>query len=271
VNALADARWVTLLLPLESMQPSPAPLEPLPTPPDGATTPAQRRAIAVMEIVLCSSIPTQLTLGFLLSLSGWSARTADGALSLPFVLTLSLADTLLLIVLMVVLMHVHGEDATSLWIGRRRIRREVLIGIAFIPGVFLFVVILLNAMRLFFPGLHNVPTNPLEALAGDTAEQAALFGLLAIVAGGVREELQRAFILHRFEQHLGGAMVGVVVWNIAFGLAHYEQGWDAAITIGMLGVFWSLVYLDRRSSVAPVVSHAGFNSLEIIRVAMGIR
>lgn len=245
--------------------------EPLPVTPKTGHTAAQRRLVAVFEIILCSSVPTQLALGYLLSLGGWSPTTANGALSLPYVMTLSLADTGLLIVLMVALLHAHGEDATSLWIGQRSIRREVLIGIALIPGIFLFVVVLLNALRLLFPGLHNVPTNPLEALAGDSAQDAAMFGLLAIVAGGVREELQRAFLLHRFEQHLGGAKVGVIVLSAAFGLGHYVQGWDAVITTAALGAVWAVIYLDRRSSVAPVMSHAGFNSLEILRVVLAPR
>jgi membrane protease YdiL (CAAX protease family) len=245
--------------------------EPLPVTPNTGQTAAQRRMVAIFEIILCSSVPTQLALGFLLSLGGWSPTTANGALSLPYVMTLSLADTVLLIVLMVALLHAHGEDAMSLWIGQRSIRREALIGIALIPGIFLFVVVLLNGLRLVFPGLHNVPTNPLEALAGDSAEEAVMFGLLAIVAGGVREELQRAFLLHRFEQHLGGAKVGVVVLSTAFGLGHYVQGWDAVITTAALGAVWALLYLDRRSSVAPVMSHAGFNSLEILRVVLAPR
>jgi len=253
------------------MSDSLAPSEPLPTNPNAGLTVAQRRMLAVFEIVLCSSVPTQLALGYVLTLGGWSPTTASGALSLPYVLTLSLADTLLLIVLMVVLLHAHGERATTLWVGERSVRREVLIGIGLVPAVFLAVVILLNLLRLLFPSLHNVPTNPLEALAGDTAEQAAMFGLLAIVAGGIREELQRAFLLHRFEQHLGGAKVGVIVLSTAFGLGHYVQGWDAVVTTGALGAFWAVLYLDRRSSVAPVVSHAGFNSLEILRVVLGPR
>ena len=245
--------------------------EPIPTTPNAGQTAAQRRMVAIFEIVLCSSVPTQLALGFLLSLGGWSPTTASGALSLPYVMTLSLADTVLLIVLMVALLHAHGEDATSLWIGQRSIRREALVGVALIPVIFLFVVILLNGLRLLFPGLHNVPTNPLEALAGNSAEEAAMFGLLAIVPPGVREELQRAFLLHRFEQHLGGAMVGVVVLSTAFGLGHYVQGWDAVITTAALGAVWAVLYLDRRSSVAPVMSHAGFNSLEILRVVLAPR
>jgi membrane protease YdiL (CAAX protease family) len=212
-----------------------------------------------------------LLIGALLGAAGW-APLADRAgatrLSLPFVLTLSLADTFVLIVLMIVLMRAHGESARDLWIGSVRLRRELLVGLLLVPVIFFMVVVLLNGLRLFAPWLHNVPTNPLEQLAGNTPAEAAMFGLVAILAGGVREELQRAFLLHRFEQHLGGANVGVIVLSIAFGFGHIMQGWDAVITTGVLGFFWALLYLDRRSSVAPVVSHAGFNSLEILRVAL---
>ena len=96
---------------------------------------------------------------------------------------------------------------------------------------------------------------------------AAAFGVVAIVAG-VREELQRAFLLRRFERHLGGEDAGVIVLSVAFGLGHLLQGWDAAIATGALGAVWASMYLKRRSSVAPIVSHAGFNSLEVLRVAM---
>ena len=92
--------------------------------------------------------------------------------------------------------------------------------------------------------------------------------MVAIFAGGVREELQRAFLLRRFEQHLGGAVVGVVVLSVAFGLGHIVQGWDAVVTTGLLGAFWAVLYLRRRSAVAPLVSHAGFNTLEVLRVAI---
>jgi membrane protease YdiL (CAAX protease family) len=228
--------------------------------------PAHRRLVAIAEILLCSSVPTQALIGAVLQLAGWAPMDASGHLSLPFVLTLSLADTLVLVALMVALTRLHGESATELWLGERRVRVEIAVGLMLVPVVFMGVVILLNALRIFVPWLHNVPENPLERLAG-TAADAAMFALVAIIAGGVREELQRAFLLRRFERHLGGAAVGVIVLSVAFGLGHYTQGWDAVITTGALGGFWAVVYLRRRSSVAPVVSHAGFNTLEILRVA----
>jgi membrane protease YdiL (CAAX protease family) len=244
-----------------------------PQPPAAETriTPLQQRFVAALEVVLCSGYPTQLLISSALNAFGWQPTTeASGgtALSLPFVLTLSLVDTLVVVALMIVLMRSRGESAKALWIGRIRPWREIVTGLVLVPVVFFMVVILLNAIRLFAPWLHNVPNNPLEELAGSTPVDAALFGVVAIVAGGVREELQRAFLLHRFEQYLGGATVGVIVLSTAFGLGHVLQGWDAVITTGALGAFWALIYLDRRSSIVPIVSHAGFNSLEVLRVAL---
>lgn len=219
------------------------------------------------EVALCSSVPTQIVLGALLRLGGVAPLDADGRLSLTFVLILSVADTLLLVGLMVALTHAHGERVAALWLGGRPVRREAVVGLVLIPAVFLAVVVLLNLLRVVAPWLHNVETNPLEQLAG-TPGDAAVFAVVAIVAGGVREELQRAFLLQRFERHLGGRIAGVVVLSAGFGLGHVVQGWDAVVTTGALGAFWAVLYLRRRSTIAPLVSHAGFNSLEVLRVAL---
>ena len=244
--------------------------ETTPTPSLDAGPPAQRRLIAIAECLLCSSLPTQLLLqGAIIQTGLVSPTDAAGALSLPFVVTVELADTALLIVLMVLLTRAHGETASGLWLGRRPKAREVALGLALVPAVFVLVAVLLNAFQQYAPWLHNVAENPLEELADGGVLNAVLFGLVAIFAGGVREELQRAFLLRRFERHLGGPTVGVVVLSVAFGAGHFIQGWDAMIVTGTLGAFWSVLYLRRRSSIAPIVSHAGFNSIEVLRVAIG--
>ena len=238
-----------------------------PARPDGLSK-GQRRAIALSEVFLCSSLPTQLLIQAGMVGFGWMPLDANGDFSLSFVVTMSLADTVLLIGLMVVLTRAHGESVRELWLGRRPLVREVLLGLALVPWIFLLVVGLLLSLRMIAPALHNVETNPMEQLASGGAMNAAAFGLVAIFAGGVREELQRAFLLRRFELHLGGARVGVIVLSMAFGLGHAVQGWDAAVTTGVLGAVWALLYLWRRSSVAPLVSHAGFNSIEVLRIAI---
>ncbi len=192
-------------------------------------------------------------------MAGWTPIDESGQLSLAFVVTLSAADTIILIGLMVILTIARGERVSELWLGSRPVRREASIGALLVPVVFFLVVLLLSVLMALAPWLHNVPTNPLENMA-TTAAGAAVLAVVAIFAGGVREELQRAFLLRRFEQHLGGAVVGVVVLSVAFGLGHIVQGWDAVVTTGLLGAFWAVLYLRRRSAVAPLVSHAGFNT-----------
>jgi membrane protease YdiL (CAAX protease family) len=147
--------------------------------------------------------------------------------------------------------------------------RELLAGVTHVPVVFLIGATLLLTMRTLMPQLHNVDVNPFEALAGNSLQNAAMLGLIAIVAGGVREELQRAFLLDRFERDLGPPWAGVVLLSTAFGLGHLLQGRDAAIATGAMGAFWAVVYLRRRSSVAPMVSHALFNSLEVLIIVFG--
>lgn len=228
-------------------------------------TPARIAAIA--EIGLCSGVFTQLAVGATLRAAGMPMFNPAGGLALSFVMALSLLNTLLVIGLMIVLTRAQGQSLSDLWLGHRPVMREAWYGALLIPVVFVLVVVLLNALRALAPGLHNVQVNPLEQLA-TTPRAAAMFAGVAILAGGVLEEMQRAFLLQRFERHLGGVRVGIVLLSIGFGLGHAVQGWDAVVGTGVLGAFWAVLYVRRRSVVAPMVSHAGFNALEVLRVAI---
>ena len=249
---------------LEIEAASPVELEPL----RQQLTAWQQRLLALLEVLLCSSLPTQVLIANILGTIGIAPRIGD-QLSLTFVFALSLTDTVVLIALMVALSRAHGDSPWLLWRGRPPLAGEILVGLMLVPVAVFMVAFLIGIIRTFVPGLHNVVENPLEALATGGAGGAAMFAVVAIVAGGIREELQRAFLLRRFERHLGGETVGVIVLSTAFGLGHALQGWDAAIATGTLGAFWAILYLRRRSSVAPIISHAGFNSIEVFRVAMG--
>ena len=93
--------------------------------------------------------------------------------------------------------------------------------------------------------------------------------LVVIVAGGVREELQRAFLLHRFRASLRMPWLGLAITSIAFGLGHTLQGLDAAVMTGTLGFIWGALFLARGSALAPMISHSLFNSGELLRIFTG--
>lgn len=222
---------------------------------------ATARASALVEILLCSGIPSQFALAYMFALAGFSPLVGD-RLSFGYITTLLLLDATILIALILWLLRRQGEDPRSVFLGSRPVGHEIKLGIPMTALVFILAVFVLSAARFLFPALHNVQENPLQHLI-QTPSQALILAVVATIGGGLREEIQRAFILHRFEQHLGGAHVGLILYSVVFGIGHSLQGWDAVLTTAMLGAFWGYVYITRRSIAAPVVSHSGFNAAEI--------
>jgi uncharacterized protein len=229
-----------------------------------------QRLSALTEVVLTSGFPTQIALIVALRGLGLELRTAEGGLSPAFIFTLSLLDAAIIIGLVLFFLRSHRESAREVLLGTRPPLREAALGIALVPAIFLGVILILAFLLTLAPWLHNVPRNPLEDLLM-TRRDALIFAVVVMIAGGVREEIQRAFILHRFGQYLGGMHVGLAVHSVVFGLGHIDQGYDAAIATGTLGLMWGLLFIARRSIVAPVVSHAGFNLLQLVKFLVGIR
>ena len=238
------------------------PFEPIPVAcPQAPRRRRQERVCAALEIVLCSGVPTQLTLAAILAQAGLSP--ADGRLAIGFVAPLLLLDAAIVVALVFVLLRAHGESPWEVFLDQRAIGREALIGLPLTLAVFGLVTFILTLTQRVAPWLHNVPQNPLEQLIS-SGRDASIFAIVATLSGGVREEVQRAFILRRFDRHLGGARIGLLLFSVAFGAGHLVQGWDAAVTTAALGAFWGVVYLSRGSIVAPMVSHSTFNTAEIL-------
>jgi membrane protease YdiL (CAAX protease family) len=237
------------------------PPAPLQQPPAPTVT---QRLVALLEVLICSDYPTQLALASTFTAFGYHPLDSDGGLRVGFVAWLSLVDAVALIALILMFLYAHGERPRDVFLGSRPIAGEIAYGIPLTIIVLAGGVGILLAIRTFSPSLQTVPQNPLENLLGSPRD-AWVFAFVVLVAGGIREEVQRAFLLHRFEVWLGGGAAGVIVTSIAFGAGHLLQGVDAALVTGLLGAFWATIYLRRRSVVAPMVSHAGFNLLQVLQ------
>ena len=222
------------------------------------------RAAAALEVILCSGFPTQIVIITVLATFGMQPRLEDGRFNAPFVFALTLLDTLLLVGLVCFFFRAHRESIREQLFGARRLGRELLFGVVLIPASFAVVVLVLLVVQAAAPSLRNVPHNPLAELA-KTRTDALIFAFVVMIAGGVREEIQRGFILRRFEQFLGGGVTGLTIFSCLFGLGHLEQGRDVAIATAVLGAFWGAIFLHRRSVAAPMVGHAGFNLLQVVK------
>jgi membrane protease YdiL (CAAX protease family) len=219
---------------------------------------------ALVEVLICSGYPTQIAIGTAFAAFGLRPK---GPMDIGYVFVVSLVDAVVLIALIFAFLHNHGQSPREVFLGKRRPIAEVLTGVPMMFMAFGLAVVVLAAILVFAPSLHNVQQNPLQGLVRRPSD-AVLFGVVVVVAGGVREEIQRAFLLNRFERWLGGGTVGVVIASTAFGAGHLLQGKDAAIATGILGAFWATVYLQRRSVIAPIVSHSGFNLMQLAQFMM---
>jgi membrane protease YdiL (CAAX protease family) len=244
------------------VDPAPPITEPTPAATPPATILPIERAAAALEVLLCSGYPTQIiVIAFLASLR-MRPLLPNGEFNPPFVFALTLLDTILLVGLILVFFRAHGESLRAQLFARPA-WGEIPVGIALIPASFLVIVVVLVLVQTVAPFLRNVPHNPLSDLA-KTKLNAMIFAFVVIVAGGVREEIQRGFALRRFEQYLGGGGVGLAVFSPLFGLGHLDQGYNVALATAVLGAVWGAVFLRRRSVAAPMIGHAGFDLAQVI-------
>jgi membrane protease YdiL (CAAX protease family) len=215
--------------------------------------------------VLCSGYPTQLAISSVLIIAGIEPLRSDGSLNGSFVFALTLTDTAVLLSLIVFLLVRRGERPSAVFFGGRPMLPEAAAGVISVPFVLMAVIALTLSIRAFLPELRTVPENPLAGLLGKQIS-IWLFLIVVIVGGGVREELQRAFLLHRFRADFGLPWLGLFVTSLSFGMGHTLQGLDVAVITGTLGAIWGAIYLLRGSALGPIVSHSLFNSGELLRV-----
>jgi membrane protease YdiL (CAAX protease family) len=223
--------------------------------------------LALAQVFMVSGIPTGLLAFVLLVFGAGIPLGDDGSVSIELLSTLMFLDTAFIAILMRVFLEMSGESSRDVFVGLRPVGREILRGLALVPVVFIMVGLIVLGLRAVAPWLHNVKESPLEQYMQNPLD-AGIFFLVAVLAGGVREELQRAFVLRRFGQRLGGLKLGLIVYSLAFALMHYDQGWDVAIAVGTLGLIWGFLYIRRGSAVMGMTNHAGFNGAQVLQAVI---
>lgn len=134
---------------------------------------------------------------------------------------------------------------------------ELLVGLASVPFLFLAVIFSGLAFELTFPQYASEGNPLLEKI--NTMLDLVFFVVAGVYAGGIKEEVQRGFILLRFEKHLGGILAGLVLWSLVFGFGHYEQGWSSAFSAAVLGLIFGCIFLWKRNLLTAISVHAVYD------------
>ena len=242
-----------------------------------------RRFLAIPELLLVVLAgPRVVQIAFL------ATRTNVMGASWTVVLFMASEATLALF-LVVFLLRQRGQALSELGWRWENIGREVLWGIGCVPVLFISTVVVNLFFQAFFPRFIST-ANPLLDLVEDPGDL-ALFLMSSLYVGGIKEEIQRAFVLDRFERYLGpillwpflrfmdrsnsrrkevsrrlGVVVGLILWSIFFAVGHAVQGFDSAVAAGVLGLLFGLLYLWRRNLIAPMVAHTLFDVTTLLVV-----
>jgi len=219
------------------------------------------RLQAVLEIVMVSSVVSGFLVSMVLAAVFGRSRLNMAEMNVEFFTMYQLSGAAVTFLILWILMKGRGETLAGLGMNGKQWKSNVLLGILAVPCLVVLSVWIITTFRSFLPE-YALEKNPLTEMI-NSPKQLALFVITVIVAGGIQEEIQRAFILCRFRSHLGGAWVGLVVWSLVFGAGHYVQGAQGVLAATVLGFVFGALYLIRGNLILPMIAHAGYNTLTV--------
>jgi membrane protease YdiL (CAAX protease family) len=223
--------------------------------------PLVEKSLAVLEVLLLSGIissslaylPFSIFFGKEVNFMAGDVKTLSAFLLLEATFTF---------LLLAAILGIHGERIRDMGLSWDRWKSHLSLGLALVPLLFFINVIVNAVFRVYLPKYY-LEQNPLTTNI-HTLQQLVLFIFSALIAGGIKEELQRAFILRRFNRYLGGASVGLVLWSLAFGAGHYAQGAQGMTVAVVYGFAFGVMYLLRGSLIAPMAAHGAYNTLVLL-------
>ncbi len=232
-----------------------------PTNPEPLRKPWRDRVEAVFEILLLSGILSSLLAGLILY-PFHGKKPPDMLLSVEALSVFILLESAIAFVILAIILKTRHETIADLGLRWNRWKAHLATGLSLVPCLFLLNSLVSLVFRAYFPQYY-LEKNPLIQLV-QTPKQLALLIFSALIAGGIKEEVQRAFILTRFRLYLGGAGLGLVLWSIGFGAGHYVQGVQGVVTAGLYGFIFGIVYLQSGSLIAPIVAHSAYDLLALL-------
>ena len=147
----------------------------------------------------------------------------------------------------------NGEPVIDIGWTLRDLRWEILL------GIILFVPMTVGAAALekilSQIGLSS-PATPLPSLEPTRSVVEMLTAVVLVTVVAVTEEtIFRGYLMLRFKVFLGTSFWNVLLCAFIFSLGHGYEGSAGVVTVGAMGLVFGLVYMWRKSLVAPITMH----------------
>jgi membrane protease YdiL (CAAX protease family) len=178
--------------------------------------------------------------------------TQQGKVSFSLTAVSTILRDLALLSLILFFAWHNGEPRALLGWRFEHLYREGLLGLVlYVPFTFL--------VGLIEQGLASVglsqPQTPEIAFRFHGSIDLVLAIVLVIVVALCEETIFRGYLYLRLRAVTGSSAVALLLAAAVFALGHGYEGSLGVATVGVMGLIFNLVYLWRRSLVAPMVMH----------------
>jgi membrane protease YdiL (CAAX protease family) len=188
-----------------------------------------------------------------MALSFFLVGTEQGRVSFTFLAVSTILRDLALVSLIFFFLWRNREPVTAVGWRSQGLDTNILLGfVLYIP----FAAVISAVERLLRAAGLSAPSAPGSSLfrfhgTGDLA----LAVLLVVVVAISEETIFRGYLTLRLRTATRSTWVAVVLASAIFALGHGYEGSLGVVTVGIMGVLLNLIYLWRKSLVAPIVMH----------------
>jgi membrane protease YdiL (CAAX protease family) len=177
----------------------------------------------------------------------------QGAISFVLVSIATSLRDLGLVALVLFFIWRNGEPVTLIgWTGKNAFREVVW-------GVFLYIPLFFAAgvlEHILVSIGFTTPATPLPSVEATGGTNETMLGIILVCIVAFSEEtIFRGYLIHRFSGIFSSKSLVILLSAFIFSLGHGYEGTAGVVTVGFIGLVFAVVYVWRRSLVAPMVMH----------------
>jgi membrane protease YdiL (CAAX protease family) len=154
------------------------------------------------------------------------------------------------------------EPVSRLGWHAKHVWREILLGVLLFIPVYYGAVLLQSLLQS--RGFSSPDASAPGFMSWQGPWGLVLAAALVLVVAITEETLFRGYLILRFMQITDNRWVALLASSVIFALGHGYQGGAGVVTILGIGLAFGLVYLWRKSIVAPIVMHFLQNFISIV-------
>jgi membrane protease YdiL (CAAX protease family) len=215
-----------------------------PAGPDWAAAPSPRTQGVEVAVFLFLIVPSMLVSFFI---------TRQGSISFVPVAAMTIFRDLALVSLILYFLWRNGEELKRIgWEFRRR-GRDIILGVVLFVPVFFGTGWLDSGLQSLG---FSAPRTPAPAFLDVRGRAEALLALAMVLVVALAEEtIFRGYLILRLRSLTTSTGLAIVLSSAIFALGHGYEGTSGVLTVGVMGAILAVIYVWRRSLVAPIVIH----------------